>query len=124
MSPTLLRVVRVFRVFRVLRVVRAARGIRRLILTLVISIPALFNIAVLLSVFLVIFAILGQFRKLKKDQLKCFALNCIFKALLFKKHCKTTLIFHYEQHFIVKPSYRDFCRNDVIHARQTNRCLE
>nr|CAB3265896.1 sodium channel protein 1 brain-like [Phallusia mammillata] len=59
-SPTLLRVVRVFRVFRVLRVVRAARGIRRLILTLMISIPALFNIAVLLSVFMVIFAILGM----------------------------------------------------------------
>uniref|UniRef100_H2ZHJ6 Sodium channel protein n=1 Tax=Ciona savignyi TaxID=51511 RepID=H2ZHJ6_CIOSA len=59
-SPTLLRVVRVFRVFRVLRVVRAARGIRRLILTLMISIPALFNIAVLLSVFIVIFAILGM----------------------------------------------------------------
>ncbi|CAK8685583.1 unnamed protein product [Clavelina lepadiformis] len=58
-SPTLLRVVRVFRVFRVLRVVRAARGIRRLILTLIISIPALFNIAVLLSVFIIIFAILG-----------------------------------------------------------------
>ena len=60
-SPTLLRIVRVFRVFRVLRVIRAARGIRRLILTLLTSIPALFNIAVLLSVFMVIFAILGKF---------------------------------------------------------------
>ncbi|XP_078484779.1 sodium channel protein 1 brain-like [Ciona intestinalis] len=59
-SPTLLRIVRVFRVFRVLRVVRAARGIRRLILTLMISIPALFNIAVLLGVFIIIFAILGM----------------------------------------------------------------
>lgn len=58
-SPTLLRVVRVFRVFRVLRVIRAARGIRRLIVTLMISLPALFNIAVLLGVFMVIFAILG-----------------------------------------------------------------
>nr|XP_039270948.1 sodium channel protein type 4 subunit alpha B-like [Styela clava] len=59
-SPTLLRVVRVFRVFRVLRVIRAARGIRRLILTLMISLPALFNIAVLLGVFMIIFAILGM----------------------------------------------------------------
>ena len=62
-SPTVLRVVRVFRVFRVLRLVRAARGIRRLVLTLKISFSALFDIAVLLGLFLVIFAILGKLKK-------------------------------------------------------------
>jgi voltage-gated cation channel len=59
-SPTLLRVVRVFRIFRVLRVIKAARGIRRLMITLLESIPALLNIAVLLFLGMVIFAILGM----------------------------------------------------------------
>ncbi|CAG5099650.1 Oidioi.mRNA.OKI2018_I69.XSR.g16619.t1.cds [Oikopleura dioica] len=59
-SPTLLRVVRVFRIFRVLRVIKAARGIRRLMITLLTSIPALLNIAVLLFLGMVIFAILGM----------------------------------------------------------------
>merc|ERR1719361_2088296 len=59
-SPTLLRVVRVFRIFRVLRVIKAARGIRRLMITLMVSIPALLNIAVLLFLGMVIFSILGM----------------------------------------------------------------
>jgi len=59
-SPTLLRVVRVFRIGRVLRLVKAAKGIRKLLFALVISIPALFNIATLLFIFMFIFAIMGM----------------------------------------------------------------
>lgn len=59
-SPTLLRVVRVFRIGRVLRLVKAAKGIRKLLFALIISIPALFNIATLLFLFMFIFAIVGM----------------------------------------------------------------
>jgi len=59
-SPSLLRVVRVFRIGRVLRLVKAAKGIRKLLFALVISIPALFNIATLLFLFMFIFAIVGM----------------------------------------------------------------
>lgn len=59
-SPTLLRVVRVFRIGRVLRLVKAAKGIRKLLFALVISIPALFNVATLLFLFMSIFAIIGM----------------------------------------------------------------
>lgn len=59
-SPTLLRVVRVFRIGRVLRLVKAAKGIRKLLFALIISLPALFNIATLLFLFMFIFAIVGM----------------------------------------------------------------
>ena len=56
-SPTLLRVARVFRIGRILRLVKAAKGIRKLMFALVISLPALFNIAGRLGLvcFLVVF---------------------------------------------------------------------
>ena len=59
-SANLVRIVRVFRVFRILRAVRAARGIRRLMITLIVSLPALGNIAILICVFIIIYAILGM----------------------------------------------------------------
>lgn len=59
-SPTLLRVVRVFRIGRVLRLVKSAKGIRKLLFALIISLPALFNIATLLFLFMFIFAIVGM----------------------------------------------------------------
>lgn len=59
-SPTLLRVVRVFRIGRILRLVKSAKGIRKLLFALIISIPALFNIATLLFLFMFIFAIMGM----------------------------------------------------------------
>lgn len=59
-SPTLLRVVRVFRIGRVLRLVKSAKGIRKLLFSLIISIPALFNIAILLFIFMFIFAVMGM----------------------------------------------------------------
>lgn len=60
LSPTLLRVVRVFRIGRVIRLVKAAKGIRKLLFALIISVPALFNIATLLFLFMFIFAIIGM----------------------------------------------------------------
>ena len=60
LSANLVRIVRVFRVFRILRAVRAARGIRRLMITLIVSLPALGNIAILICVFIIIYAILGM----------------------------------------------------------------
>ena len=60
MSPTLLRVVRVFRVGRVLRLVKSAKGIRTLLFSLAVSLPALFNIGLLLFLVLFIYAILGM----------------------------------------------------------------
>ena len=59
-SPTLLRVVRVFRVGRVLRLVKSAKGIRTLLFSLAVSIPALFNIGLLLFLVLFIYAIFGM----------------------------------------------------------------
>ena len=59
-TPTLLRVVRVFRIGRVLRLVKAAKGIRKLLFALVISLPALFNIGMLLALVVFIYAIFGM----------------------------------------------------------------
>lgn len=59
-SPTLLRVVRVFRVGRVLRLVKSAKGIRTLLFSLAVSLPALFNIGLLLFLVLFIYAIFGM----------------------------------------------------------------
>ena len=59
-SPTLLRVVRVFRVGRVLRLVKSAKGIRTLLFSLAVSMPALFNIGLLLFLIMFIYAIFGM----------------------------------------------------------------
>lgn len=59
-TPTLLRVVRVFRIGRVLRLIKAAKGLRKLLFALVISLPALFNIGMLLLLITFIYAIFGM----------------------------------------------------------------
>ncbi|ESO08974.1 hypothetical protein HELRODRAFT_109965 [Helobdella robusta] len=59
-SPTMLRVVRVFRVGRVLRLVKSAKGIRTLLFSLAVSMPALFNIGLLLFLVMFIYAIVGM----------------------------------------------------------------
>ncbi|XP_058856638.1 sodium channel protein type 3 subunit alpha-like isoform X2 [Acipenser ruthenus] len=59
-SPTILRVFRVARLGRLLRLVRSLKGIRRLLFTLIMSIPALFNIGVLLLLVMFIYSILGM----------------------------------------------------------------
>lgn len=60
MSPTLLRVVRVAKVGRVLRLVKGAKGIRTLLFALAMSLPALFNICLLLFLVMFIYAIFGM----------------------------------------------------------------
>uniref|UniRef100_A0A1I8I8L5 Ion_trans domain-containing protein n=1 Tax=Macrostomum lignano TaxID=282301 RepID=A0A1I8I8L5_9PLAT len=55
--PTMIRVVRVFRVGRVLRLVN--RGIRTLLFSLFVSLPALFNIGILLLMVMFIYSIVG-----------------------------------------------------------------
>lgn len=59
-SPTLLRVVRVFRVGRILRLVKSAKGIRTLLFSLAVSMPALFNIGLLLFLVMFIYSIFGM----------------------------------------------------------------
>uniref|UniRef100_A0A8C0ZAQ9 Sodium channel protein n=1 Tax=Cyanistes caeruleus TaxID=156563 RepID=A0A8C0ZAQ9_CYACU len=58
LPPTLFRVIRLARIGRILRLIRAAKGIRTLLFALMMSLPALFNIGLLL--FLVIMLCLFQ----------------------------------------------------------------
>ncbi|KOO32786.1 sodium channel protein type 9 subunit alpha [Chrysochromulina tobinii] len=57
--PTMLRVLRVMRVLRVLRLVKELKGLRDLVMTLVISVPALFNVGCLLGLVMFMYAVLG-----------------------------------------------------------------
>ncbi|CAF3828874.1 unnamed protein product [Rotaria sordida] len=59
-NPTLLRVVRVARVGRILRLVKGAKGIRTLLFALAVSLPALFNIGLLLFLIMFIYSIFGM----------------------------------------------------------------
>lgn len=59
-SPTLFRVARVVKVGRVLRLVKGAKGIRTLLFALAMSLPALFNICLLLFLVMFIYAIFGM----------------------------------------------------------------
>merc|ERR1719507_1391211 len=59
-SPTLLRVVRVVKVGRVLRLIKSAKGIRTLLFSLIMSMPALLNICLLLFLVMFIFAVFGM----------------------------------------------------------------
>ena len=59
-DPTLFRVIRIFRVTRVLRLVKSAKGIRTLLFSLAVSLPALFNIGLLLFLIMFIYAVFGM----------------------------------------------------------------
>ena len=59
-SPSLLRVLRIFRIARLLRLVEFAKGIRQLLWALMISLPALFNVAALLFLVIFIYGIIGM----------------------------------------------------------------
>ncbi|XP_069929160.1 sodium channel protein type 10 subunit alpha isoform X2 [Oryctolagus cuniculus] len=59
-SPTLLRVIRLARIGRILRLIRAAKGIRTLLFALLMSLPALFNIGLLLFLVMFIYSIFGM----------------------------------------------------------------
>ncbi|KAM9572880.1 sodium channel protein type 5 subunit alpha-like [Guaruba guarouba] len=60
LPPTLFRVVRLARIGRILRLIRAAKGIRTLLFALMMSLPALFNIGLLLFLVMFIYAIFGM----------------------------------------------------------------
>ncbi|XP_026870578.2 sodium channel, voltage-gated, type I-like, alpha isoform X5 [Electrophorus electricus] len=69
LSPTLLRVIRLARIGRILRLIKGAKGIRTLLFALIMSLPALFNIGLLLFLVMFIYAIFGMsnFAYVKKD---------------------------------------------------------
>ncbi|XP_070433323.1 sodium channel protein type 10 subunit alpha isoform X1 [Equus przewalskii] len=60
LSPTLFRVIRLARIGRILRLIRAAKGIRTLLFALMMSLPALFNIGLLLFLVMFIYSIFGM----------------------------------------------------------------
>ncbi|KAG9476511.1 hypothetical protein GDO78_003188 [Eleutherodactylus coqui] len=68
-SPTLFRIIRLARIGRVLRLIRGAKGIRTLLFALMMSLPALFNIGLLLFLVMFIYAIFGMsnFAYVKKE---------------------------------------------------------
>ncbi|XP_011491046.1 sodium channel protein type 4 subunit alpha B isoform X1 [Oryzias latipes] len=68
-SPTLFRVIRLARIGRILRLIRGAKGIRTLLFALMMSLPALFNIGLLLFLVMFIFSIFGMsnFAYVKKE---------------------------------------------------------
>lgn len=58
-DPSILRSFRVFRVARILRIIQMAKGIRRLLYTLICSLPALINIGTLLLLLVYIYSVVG-----------------------------------------------------------------
>lgn len=60
-SPRLLRALRMFRITRMLRLVKAAKRLRTFLFSLVLALPALFNIGLLLFLVMFIYAIVGMF---------------------------------------------------------------
>ncbi|KAM9391754.1 sodium channel protein type 4 subunit alpha B [Pholidichthys leucotaenia] len=68
-SPTLFRVIRLARIGRILRLIRGAKGIRTLLFALMMSLPALFNIGLLLFLIMFIYSIFGMsnFAYVKKE---------------------------------------------------------
>jgi hypothetical protein len=102
-SPTLLRVVRVAKVGRVLRLVKGAKGIRTLLFALAMSLPALFNICLLLFLVMFIFAIFGMsfFMHVKDksglDDVYNFKTFCQSMILLFQ--VRDNLVLSCEYHW-------------------------
>ena len=82
-SPTLLRVIRVFRVGRVLRLVKSAKGIRTLLFSMAVSLPALFNIGLLLALVMFIYAVMGM--NFFKDANLEYGLDDIFNFMTFSR---------------------------------------
>lgn len=59
-SPLIFYSVRIFRLFRILRFLEATKGVRKLLFALLISLPALLNVATLLFLIIFIYAIIGM----------------------------------------------------------------
>merc|ERR1719183_2577115 len=53
---SVIRVLRLFRVVRILRIFKTAKSLRAILMTIILSVPALYNIAMLLFPFIFIFA--------------------------------------------------------------------
>uniref|UniRef100_A0A669AZ40 Sodium channel protein n=1 Tax=Oreochromis niloticus TaxID=8128 RepID=A0A669AZ40_ORENI len=70
LSPTLFRVIRLARIGRILRLIKSAKGIRTLLFALMMSLPALFNIGLLLFLVMFIYAIfaMSNFAYVKKER--------------------------------------------------------
>mmetsp|Transcript_8574 Transcript_8574/g.25632 ORF Transcript_8574/g.25632 Transcript_8574/m.25632 type:complete len:1547 (-) Transcript_8574:159-4799(-) len=68
-DPTFLRILRVLRLARLMRLVKHAEGVRKLLVTMVLSLASLVNIGILLFVVIFVFAIIGmvQFRYVKHN---------------------------------------------------------
>eukprot|EP00117_Sycon_ciliatum_P046107 scpid9228/ scgid2998/ Sodium channel protein 60E; Drosophila ion channel 60; Drosophila sodium channel 1; Protein smell-impaired 60E; Sodium channel 2 len=60
LNPSFLRMARLVRIVRVLRLVRRMQGLRRLLFTLMYSLPALINVGALLILTIYIYSILGM----------------------------------------------------------------
>ncbi|NXC01608.1 SCN5A protein, partial [Orthonyx spaldingii] len=60
LPPTVFRIIRLVRIGRILRLIRGAKGIRTLLFALMMSLPALFNIGLLLFLVMFIYAIFGM----------------------------------------------------------------
>mmetsp|Transcript_12151 Transcript_12151/g.42104 ORF Transcript_12151/g.42104 Transcript_12151/m.42104 type:complete len:1551 (-) Transcript_12151:19-4671(-) len=60
-NPSLIRIFRIFRAARILRMIRGAKGLRMLLRTFVMTLPALWNIGLVLFLVFFIFAILGMY---------------------------------------------------------------
>ncbi|EDV26570.1 uncharacterized protein TRIADDRAFT_3620, partial [Trichoplax adhaerens] len=85
--PFIIRILRIFRVVRILRLLRSARGMRRLLMSLIASAPALLNIAALLCVISFTYSIVGiaLFKGVKKQ-------GTIDNTLNFQSYTKATII--------------------------------
>ena len=59
-QPNLLRLIRLFRISQPLRPFKFAKGIRKLLYALIISLPASFNIGILLVLIMFIYSIIGM----------------------------------------------------------------
>jgi hypothetical protein len=56
LPASVIRVLRLFRVVRILRIFKTAKSLRAILMTIILSVPALYNIAMLLFLFIFIFA--------------------------------------------------------------------
>jgi len=97
LSPTVLRVIRVFRVGRVLRLVKSAKGIRTLLFSLLVSIPALFNIGLLLFLVMFIYSTFGM----------AFFMNVKYKAGIDE-------VRHYNDRGYTTPSFSLLWHTEII----------
>lgn len=86
LSPSIFLLLRLFRITRVLHFIPWTRRIRKLLLAFVKSLPALFNIAFVLFITMVVFSLIGMFNfaYVKKE----FGINDLFN---FETFCSSLI---------------------------------